>query len=169
MELRRTGFEDIDTVLLIIGQAKNYLREHGINQWQNEYPNKDTIVDDVQKGHGYVLLKDDIITGTVAVTFDGEKTYNRIDEGEWVSDKEYATIHRIAVDEQCKGSGLASVIIGYVVKMCHSRDVRSIRVDTHRKNRSMQRMLLKNGFQYCGIIYLEDHSERIAFEKILAD
>lgn len=169
MEFRRTGFEDIDTVLLIIGQAQNYLKEQGIDQWQNGYPDRDTIVDDIQKGYGYVLLKDDIVAGTVAVTFNGEKTYNSIYEGEWISDREYATIHRIAVDDQCKGSGLASRIIRYIEQMCRTRDVRSIRVDTHRKNRSMQRMLMKNGFQYCGIIYLEDHSERIVFEKIVTD
>lgn len=169
MEFRRTVFEDVDTVLCIIGQAQNYLKEHGVDQWQNGYPDRDTIADDIQKGYGYVLLKDEIVVGTVAVTFDGEKTYNRIYEGEWISDREHATIHRIAVDDQCKGSGLASGIIGYIEQMCRARDIRSIRVDTHRKNRSMQRMLMKNGFQYCGIIYLEDHSERIAFEKIMTD
>jgi hypothetical protein len=31
----------------------------------------------------------------------------------------------------------------------------------------MQRLLKKNDFQYCGIIHLEDKSERVAFEKIL--
>jgi hypothetical protein len=32
---------------------------------------------------------------------------------------------------------------------------------------SGERLLQKNGFKYCGIIYLEDQEERIAFEKIL--
>ena len=31
----------------------------------------------------------------------------------------------------------------------------------------MQRLLEKSGFKYCGIIYLEDGNERIAFEKII--
>ena len=31
----------------------------------------------------------------------------------------------------------------------------------------MQRLLEKSGFKYCGIILLEDNSERIAFEKII--
>ena len=31
----------------------------------------------------------------------------------------------------------------------------------------MQRMQAKNGFEYCGIIYLEDGAERIAFEKLV--
>ncbi|HBN29292.1 MAG TPA: GNAT family N-acetyltransferase, partial [Clostridiaceae bacterium] len=48
-----------------------------------------------------------------------------------------------------------------------SKGVHSIKIDTHRENKSMQRLLKKNGFEYCGIIYLKDKSERIAFEKTL--
>ena len=46
-----------------------------------------------------------------------------------------------------------------------------IRIDTHRQNASMQRMLEKNGFAYCGIIYLQDGAEagaeRLCFDKLL--
>jgi predicted GNAT family N-acyltransferase len=31
----------------------------------------------------------------------------------------------------------------------------------------MQKFLQNNGFKYCGIIYLEDGNERLAFEKKL--
>ena len=31
----------------------------------------------------------------------------------------------------------------------------------------MQNLLKKNGFSYCGVIYLEDGGKRIAFEKII--
>ncbi|MGU9047176.1 GNAT family N-acetyltransferase, partial [Clostridium perfringens] len=34
-------------------------------------------------------------------------------------------------------------------------------------NISMQRAVVKNDFKKCGIIYLEEGSERIAFEKVL--
>ena len=45
--------------------------------------------------------------------------------------------------------------------------MKSIKVDTHKDNISMQKLLRKNDFKYCGIIYLEDGSERIAFEKLI--
>ena len=44
---------------------------------------------------------------------------------------------------------------------------KSIKVDTHEQNLSMQKLLRKNNFEHCGIIYLQDNSKRIAFEKIL--
>ena len=51
--------------------------------------------------------------------------------------------------------------------MCLQSDIYSIKVDTHKQNESMKKMLSNNGFQYCGIIFLEDGSERVAYEKVI--
>ncbi|WP_159436164.1 hypothetical protein [Anaerosalibacter sp. Marseille-P3206] len=40
-------------------------------------------------------------------------------------------------------------------------------VESHKENIPMQNFLKKAGFQYCGIIYLENSDKRIAFEKII--
>lgn len=203
MEFLKASEEDAQRIMEIIGQAQKYLREQGVNQWQNNYPNIGTVLNDIQNGNCHVLRDNGRVVGTVTVIFDGEKTYERIYEGNWLSrrknvtlsgteawlvnnpskwktgepessqteaaavDPEYAAIHRIAIDHVYKGRGLASHIISGIEAMCRDRGIGSIRVDTHRQNASMRRMLEKNGFVYCGIIYLSDNSERIAFEKIL--
>ena len=45
------------------------------------------------------------------------------------------------------------------------KGVPSIKVDTHENNIPMQSLLKKNGFEYCGVVYLEDGGKRVAFEK----
>ena len=167
MEFRKAAESDVIRIMEIIRQAQEYLKNCGINQWQNNYPNADTVLNDISKEYAYVLEKDGMVVGTVAVAFDGERTYDTIYEGEWLGESQYAVIHRIAVESGQKGSGIASEIIGEIEEICLSRDVHSIRVDTHRGNKPMQKLLLKNGFQYCGIIYLADQSERIAYEKLI--
>lgn len=167
MVFRKADKSDIDAIICIIKHAQQYLKEQKIEQWQNNYPNIETIKSDIKNGNGYVLTKDGITAGTVAVVFGAEETYENIYGGKWISDREYATIHRIAVSAGEKGKGLASVILGEIEKMCLNEGVHSIRVDTHRENIPMQRLLQRNGFQYCGVIYLGDGSERIAFEKAI--
>lgn len=167
MEFRRTVEADIDDIMKIIKQAQDYFKVQGINQWQNNYPNVGTIRNDLAKGYSYVLVKENNIVATAAVSFDGEKNYDAIYEGQWLSDNKYAVIHRIAVDSSLKGLGLSSQIIKNIEKLCLNKDVHSIKVDTHEENLSMQKMLKKNKFQYCGIIYLEDGSKRVAFERKL--
>lgn len=167
MKFRKAVKADISSIMNIISQAQDYFKKQGINQWQNNYPNSEIISNDIDNNYSYVLLKEDNVVATAAVSFDGEKTYDSIYEGQWISNNEYAVIHRIAVDNNFKGLGLSSQIIKNVEELCLNKGVYSIKVDTHEENLSMQRLLKKNKFQYCGIIYLENGSKRIAFEKIL--
>lgn len=167
MEFRKSFKKDVDSIMRIIKQAQDYFKKQGIDQWQNDYPNQNTINDDIKNGESYVLENDGCVVATAMVTFKGEKSYDSIYNGEWLSNNEYATIHRVAVDNNYKGIGLSSQIIKNIENLCLQRNIHSIKVDTHEDNLSMQKLLKKNEFKYCGIIYLDDNSKRIAFEKIL--
>ena len=167
MEFQKAVEKNINGIMYIIKQAQDYFKEHGIYQWHDNYPSLEIVKNDINNKNGYVLLEDNKIVGTVVVSFDGEKNYESICNGEWASSCEFAVIHRMAIDKRHKGIGLASVIIKNIEKICLNKGVHSIKTDTHEKNVSMQKMLLKNGFKYCGIIYLDDKSKRSAFEKIL--
>ena len=46
------------------------------------------------------------------------------------------------------------------------RQIPNLRADTHRDNHILQYILKKYGFQYCGIIYLLNGDERLAFQKL---
>ena len=165
MIFRKSTKLDVKAIMRIINQAQEYLKSQGINQWQNNYPNEDVINDDIAKGESYVLEKDGNIVATSVISFNKEKTYKVIHDGKWLTNGEYAVIHRIAVDNTCKGAGVAHKIIEYAEEMCKEKGIHSIKVDTHRENLSMQKMLKKNGFEYCWVIYLADGAERVAFEK----
>lgn len=165
MIFRKTTIEDISSVLEIICQAQEYLKNQSINQWQNGYPNKESIIEDIQNGYSYVMEVDEVVIGTMAIVLDGEPTYEHIYEGAWKTDgTSYITLHRVAVHNDWKGKGIARTMIGNVVTMYRNCDVKSIRIDTQRENISMQSMIKKYGFEYCGIIYLEDGAERLAYE-----
>lgn len=167
MKFRKSVRGDIPGIMKLICQAQSYMREQKIDQWQNGYPGEEVFEKDITRGVSYVMEEEGKIIGTIAVIFDGEPTYDRIYEGAWKSSQPYAAIHRVAVDAERKGQGIAGRMIQEAEKLCHERGVRSMKNDTHRDNHSMQRMLAKNGFSYCGVIYLEDGDERIAFEKLI--
>ncbi|NMA67428.1 MAG: GNAT family N-acetyltransferase [Clostridiaceae bacterium] len=167
MEFRKAVEADIHRIMEIINQAKDYLKSNGIDQWQDGYPNPEIIKSDIKNNYGYVLVYNKEIIATVAVSFDGEKTYEKIYNGKWITDDRYAVVHRLAVDNKYKGQGLSSIILNNIEKLCLNNGVYSIKVDTHEENLSMQRLLKKNNFIYCGTIYLENRSKRLAYEKVL--
>ncbi len=167
MRLRKTVEQDIAHVMKIIKQAQEYFKKSNIDQWQDNYPTSQTIKDDIANGESYVLLDDEAIVATTVISFKGEETYKDIYNGKWLSNGEYAVIHRLAVDNNYKGSGISAEIIRHVEGICIEKGVHSIKVDTHEQNVSMQRLLQKNDFTYCGVIYLKDKSTRVAFEKLI--
>ena len=167
MKLRKSTEQDIPEIMNIIKEAQNYFKQNHINQWQNNYPNIQTVLTDIKNGYGYVLLEDDIIIATVSISFDGEKNYEKIMDGNWLSFGDYVVLHRLAVKNDCKGKGISSILLNMIEKICIEKDIHSIKIDTHEQNISMQRLLDKNGFQYCGVIFVADQSPRVAYEKIL--
>lgn len=167
MMIRKSTASDLLQIMKIIHQAQQYFGSQGIDQWQNGYPNEHSILHDIETGSSYVFIEDDRILATFCLSFDGEETYERIYEGQWLSNAPYGVIHRIAVEAHQKGRGIAAQILSYAQTSCKEHEVASMKIDTHQDNHSMQKMLGKNGFQYCGIIYLKDGSKRVAYEWMI--
>ena len=86
-----------------------------------------------------------------------EPTYDVID-GAWLTDGPYGVIHRMASYPEVHG--IFSTIIDYAASRYEH-----LRIDTHRDNRIMQHLIEKHGFTYCGIIWLLDGTERLAYER----
>ena len=167
MNFRKSNQGDVVGIINIISKAQMYFKNNNIDQWQNGYPNEKTIINDINNDRSYVLIDNEEVVATTVVMFEEEKTYNEIYEGNWLTNSKYATIHRIAVDDKLKGNNIASRILKEAEKICIKNNIYSIKIDTHEDNKSMQRLLQKNNYKYCGIIYLIDGNKRIAFEKVL--
>lgn len=161
--------EDLDTILGLIAMAVEYMKGQGIRQWSDGYPNAEVLMADIRRGESYVCHIGGQIVGTAALSLGEEPTYRQIFNGGWLTSGPYGVIHRIAVDDSHKGQGVAASFVDYIEKMCISRGIYSVRVDTHEDNVSMQRMLKKHGFTYCGVIYLASGDARVAFEKVLGE
>lgn len=167
MEFRQANISDLDQIVEIIELSKKYLKETKVDQWQDGYPAKEDLRRDIESGNSYVLTNKDEIVATTVISLDGESTYNSIFNGEWITNEEYIVMHRVAVHDKYKGKGIFKELIKEAESLALNKGISSIKIDTHRDNISMQRAVVKNNFKRCGIIYLEDGSERIAFEKAL--
>jgi RimJ/RimL family protein N-acetyltransferase len=159
MEIRKSKPEDIEDILNIYKSARQYMIKNGNpDQWINGYPDEKSILKDIENNHHFVCVDDNRLVGCFTCIDGDDPTYKTIIKGNWLDNKPYATIHRIAVVEQ--GKGVGTICIDW----CFNR-YNNIRVDTHEANISMRKLLDKNGFQYCGIIFNSWDDERLAFQK----
>lgn len=159
MEIRNTTMNDLDKVMEIYDDARSYMRTNGNpNQWTNGYPSKELIQKDIIEEKSYICVDDKQIIGVFFFDIGPDPTYLNIYEGDWINEEPYGVVHRIASASRKKG--VASYCLDWCFHKCPN-----IRIDTHIDNIIMQRFLTKNGFTRCGIIYLEDGAERIAYQK----
>ncbi len=164
MKVRRTKVEDISAILAIVEEAKEYLKSQKIDQWQNGYPNEKVILQDIHNQESYVLEEGAEILGCMCLSFRKEPTYQKI-EGEWLNNREYGVLHRLAVKSSWKGKSLANYLLQDSENQARKEGVAFLRIDTHPENESMKRWIEKMGFCFCGRIYLEDGAKRLAYEK----
>ena len=161
MYVRKAEIEDkrfINEIMAIYRNAQDYMIASGNpDQWSHIYPTEEMILGDIDRGVFHMVLEGDRICGVAAV-FEGEDiTYRNIYDGRWLNDEPYVTIHRIAGDGKTHG------IFSCVASWCKTV-TDNIRIDTHKRNLTMQRQILKNGFTRCGTIYVEDGTLRIAYQ-----
>ena len=168
MKLIPTSLKDLPSIMAIVPDAQEYLLEQEIDQWQDGYPSEEQILSDITNKESYVVANDSgELLGTTVLTTRKESTYNVI-AGSWLTadHAEYGVIHRLAVGKSSRKLGVAKFVFTVSETMLGDLGINSMRIDTHEDNKGMQQLLKKIGYQYCGVIYLENGDKRLAFEKL---
>ena len=165
MIYRKAEIVDIDFIAEIILAASRRLGQAGVDQWQRGYPNRGSVERDVEAEVGRVLTTDaGQIVAYGALIYTGEPAYNDLTGGEWLTDGEYAVIHRLCVAEEFVGQGCSREFMLSAEREAKTK-VTSMRIDTHPENKIMQSLVGSLGYSYCGDVVIE--SRRLAYEKLL--
>lgn len=151
--------KDLKELMAIFDYARNFMRQCGNPiQWIDGYPSKELIRQEINDKHCFVCENEESeLLATFCYIVGDDPTYAHIEEGKWINHEPYAVIHRMASNGKVKG--IADKCLQWCFDKCSN-----IRVDTHHDNSVMQKILIKNGFKRCGIIYVENGTPRIAFQ-----
>ena len=166
MVIRSATPADLPALRPVFEAAQAIMRaDSNPDQWSAPgFPPEDLLLHDIEREGGFVI--ESVMPGLTghlsprayfALLPSPEPTYDRID-GAWLTDEPYGVIHRIASYPEDHGI-FASIIDFAAARYAH------LRIDTHRDNRIMQHLLSRHGFTCCGIIWLADGTERLAYER----
>jgi hypothetical protein len=146
MKLRKADFSDTTIIWEILQQAIEQRRQDGSEQWQNGYPNLQTVHDDITNGYGYVLSDNESVIAYAAIIFGIEPAYNDI-KGRWLTNGEYAVVHRVATANAVKGKGVATEFFRLIEGLAIQHKVFSIKVDTNFDNIPMLKILQRLNYK----------------------
>lgn len=167
MIFRRAAMADMDDVMRAVGEAQAFMKAQGLDQWQDGYPEREILERDIALDQLYVIEDEGRVAAFAALSLQPEAAYEDID-GAWAIPGKYLTIHRMAMDDEHRGRGLAGEILARAVEIARAQGCAAIRADTHADNRAMRRFLERHGFEYRGIVRYDVHAGdpfRVAYER----
>ena len=158
LRIKDASIDDIEMIMKIYRYAQDYMvRSGNPDQWGHFYPGVELVEMDIRSGACKVIYDETGIHGVFALFQDEDPTYKHIEDGEWLNEEPYVTIHRVAGDGNVHG------IFKCASDYC--KDIAAnVRIDTYADNKIMQRQIEKNDFVKCGIIHIKDGSPRLAYQ-----
>ncbi|MBK0348265.1 N-acetyltransferase [Aerococcaceae bacterium zg-ZJ1578] len=156
MNIRPTRVEEIEQLRALFEQGRLYQVATGNeNQWVKGYPSVDLLREDMAQKGSYVVEVNREIVGSFFLLRTPDPTYAVIEQGQWLNDASYVTIHRLVT---VPNKGIGKAILQWVMAQYDN-----VRIDTHEQNSPMRHVVESLGFQHCGIIYLANGDPRVAY------
>lgn len=141
---------DTDEIIKLYLKGIKHLTEQKILQWDDIYPNEETLVGDIMNREMYVLTDGIQILSCVVLNEDQDTQY---ENGAW-RDREgrIVVIHRLCVNPDFQGCGLGRTTMEYAEQLIKALGYSSIRLDTFSDNYISRSLYEKLGYSYAGTV-----------------
>ena len=149
--IRSGSAQDIPAVMDLVRRVVPGMRAAGNLQWNDEYPNAAAFERDVERGEMWVAEVEGKLGGVAAVTTDQDPEYAEVG---WDLTETAIVVHRVAVDPEFRGLGIAAALMEQAETVARARGIGVLRVDTNSENAATQRLFPKLGYTLAGEIGL---------------
>lgn len=131
---------DVAAAQELIAEARRWLAERSIDQWQDPIPDR-VLEEDVQRGNLFVVRADDGLAGMLAVA--------RSDEDTWGPSSARALyVHRLAVAQRYRGAQLGPKLLRWAQAHAADQGMDRLRLDCAASNPGLRRFYERDGFTY---------------------
>lgn len=165
MQIREATNDDVAAVMSLITKVVPLMRASGNLQWDSNYPNPTVFERDIALNQLWLAEIDGALAGVAAITTTQDPEYAEV----WDTSEQAIVVHRLAVDPEFQGKGVAAELMQQAERLAHERLITTIRVDTNTNNMATQKLFPKLGYVLCGEISLafREGLRFLCFEKRL--
>lgn len=153
---------EIDAIIALTKRCGSHMRENGIDQWDENYPDYGSIANDLKTETLFAYREGDAIVGIVVLNETQDEEYGEINWSTSESDRNLV-VHRLAVDPSHQGKGIARTIMDFAENFAREQQYDSIRLDTFSQNPRNQRFYSNRGYTDLGPVYLKYKKEHPYF------
>ena len=145
--------EELNDILALTRACGKHMRENGIDQWDENYPDLNSLRRDIESKTLFAYRENDEVIGIVVLNETQDPEYADIS---WSTSEEQRNIvvHRLAVSPLHQGKGIARKIMDFAEKWAEENDFDAIRLDTFSQNPRNQRFYKNRGYTELGSVFL---------------
>ena len=150
MEVLKSKLEDISNLMDLFNSCVVDMREKGIYQWNNLYPNLEIVRSDICKEEAYSIGSKDCKVATITLNEEQSPEYKAIP---WIGLEPVLVIHRLAVHPNFQNQGFGKIIMEFAQAYAKSNGYSCIRMDAFTKNPLALSLYNKLGYEKRGEVY----------------
>lgn len=155
--IRKAKLPEIPEILELTKACAEEMASRGIYQWNESYPSRSVLENDVDRGELYLLENSKSLLGIIALTPLMDEEYKGVS---WLTpNHKNLYVHRLAVDPKYQGLGHAQQLMSFAETYAREGNFTSIRLDTFSKNPRNQRFYEQRGYTRLGNVYFPNQSE----------
>ena len=148
MEFRPATPDDLDALVALYAAAARDMRDRGIDQWDEYYPDREILSEDVESGDMVLGLLDGELACAYVVNRDCDPEYA---SGAWAhAQGRFCVLHRLCVNPAMQGKGLARQAMARMEKTAREQGFDSVRLDVFSQNLHAQRLYEGLGYRRTG-------------------
>lgn len=157
MVIKKASASDLEALFLIVKSCGKHLIEQGIFQWNEEYPSKEILQNDIELQQLWKLEVANSIVGLMVLTEIEDLEYQKV---KWlIKNQKNIYIHRLAVHPNFQGKGIAQKLMDFAEKFALENNYKSIRLDTFSQNKRNQKFYEQRNYVKLESIYFLNQSE----------
>lgn len=167
MLIKKASKQDLDQLLTVVKSCGKNLIDQGIFQWNEEYPKREDLLEDIELQELWKLEDKNSIIGLIVLTENEDAEYQDV---KWLTkNHKNLYIHRLAVDPNFQGKGYAQKLMDFAEKYAKENGYSSIRLDTFSENKRNLNFYEKRNYVKLESIYFPKQSEFpfYCYEKIM--
>jgi ribosomal protein S18 acetylase RimI-like enzyme len=133
------------------------MQQRGIYQWNEHYPSRERLSEDIEKHELYIKVENCQIEGIIVLTSFMDEEYLPV---KWLTNSgNNLYIHRLATNPANWGSGTGKALMDFAENHARQHNFESVRLDTFSKNKRNQKFYESRGYKRLGNIYFPKQSE----------
>ena len=165
--IKKATLSDLPEIKILTESCAKALQKRDIYQWNEFYPSREKLEQDILKEELFVLKEEEHIIGIIVLTPEMDEEYIPI---EWLTkNHDNLYVHRLATSPELWGTGRGKELMDFAEDFAAKKGYQSVRLDTFSQNKRNQKFYESRGYTRLGNIFFPKQSEHpfYCYEKVL--